>query len=118
MIAPLFLLFILGMIEVSRGIMVQQTLVNAAREGARAAILDDATFTGVQTTVLDYLEDSGISGATVTLDPNPPSNAAPQQPITATVSVPAGNIKWIAAGMFLSDSANLSAVATMRREGL
>ena len=39
LIVPWVFLFIFGMIEVSRAIMVQQTVVNAAREGARAASL-------------------------------------------------------------------------------
>ncbi|MGB6041722.1 MAG: TadE family protein, partial [Pirellulales bacterium] len=40
LVAPLFVLMVMGMIEVGRAIMVQQVLTNASREGARRAVLD------------------------------------------------------------------------------
>ena len=115
LILPLFFLLILGMIELGRGLMVQQILTNAAREGARAAIMDGATTAGVKTIVTDYLTNSTISGGTVTVCPNPPGNAGARQPVTVTVSVPAVDVLWTSS-TFFSESAGLSASATMLTE--
>ncbi len=42
-VAPLFLVFVFGMIEYGRMVMVQQVITNASREGARRAVLDGAS---------------------------------------------------------------------------
>ena len=42
-VAPIFSMLVFGMIEFGRAIMVEQILTNAAREGARVAVLDSAT---------------------------------------------------------------------------
>jgi Flp pilus assembly protein TadG len=115
LVLPLFFLLIMGMIEVGRGLMVQQILTNAAREGARAAIMDGATSTSVQTIVNDYLTGSTIPAGTVTVDPNPPSNATARGPVTVTVSIPADQVLWTTSSFF-SESAALSASATMLTE--
>ena len=39
----MFFMLVFGMIEFGRAIMVEQILTNAAREGARVAVLDSAT---------------------------------------------------------------------------
>ena len=44
-ILPIFMLAVIGIIEFGRAVMVQQILVNAAREGARRAIIPGATNT-------------------------------------------------------------------------
>ena len=54
LVAPLFFTLILGIIEFGRMMMVQEILVNAAREGARAAILPGETDAQVTTTVSNY----------------------------------------------------------------
>lgn len=114
-IAPLLLILFQGMVEVSRGLMVQQILTNAAREGARESILEGATISDVERAVADYLDGSSISGATVAVSPNPATVEA-RDPVTVTVSVPHANVKWLTAG-FMSDTALLSARCTMRSEG-
>ncbi len=42
-VAPVFFLMVFGMIEFGRAIMVKQVMTNAARDGARLAILDSPT---------------------------------------------------------------------------
>src|SRR5688500_3330716 len=75
-VAPVFFLLVVGMIEYGRMVMVQQVITNASREGARKAVLDGATTSEVQTTVNSYLTSGSITGATTTVSPNPPTNAA------------------------------------------
>jgi Flp pilus assembly protein TadG len=56
-VLPIFLLAIIGIIEFGRVVMVQQMLVNAAREGARRAVTPGATNSQVTTLVDNYLDN-------------------------------------------------------------
>jgi Flp pilus assembly protein TadG len=114
-VAPVLILLILGMIEYGRLVMCQQVLTNATREGARAAVLDGATTTSVTTVVSDFLTGSKISGATITVNPSPPSNAAFGAPVTVSVSIPFSQVSWLPTPMFLG-SKTLTASTVMRRE--
>ena len=116
-VAPVFFLMIFGMIEYGRMVMVQQVLTNASREGARQAVLDGSTTTQVSTVVTDYLTSSSITGATVTVTPDPPGNAAFGDPVTVTVSVPFSQVSWLPSPMFLGGT-TMSATTVMRRESL
>ena len=114
-VAPVLLLLVFGMIEYGRLVMVQQVITNATREGARSAVLDGATTTGVTTIVNDFLTASRVSGAVVTVTPSPPSSAAFGDPVTVSVQVPFSQVSWLPTPMFLS-STTLSATTVMRRE--
>ena len=101
-VAPVFFLFIFGMIEFGRVVMVQQFLTNATREGARVGILDNSTTSEVNAAVNTYLNSANIQGATITVNPSPPSGAAYGAPVTVTVSVPFSQVSWLPSPMFLS----------------
>src|SRR4029079_16372009 len=92
---------VLGVTGYGRMVMVYQVLTNASREGARAAVLDGATTTSVTTSVNGYLTDAFLSGATVTVDPNPPGNAHYGDPVTVTVSIPFSQVSWLPSPMYL-----------------
>jgi Flp pilus assembly protein TadG len=53
-VAPVFILLVLGMLEYGRMIMVQQVITNASREGARRAVLDGATVESVTAAMTSY----------------------------------------------------------------
>jgi len=114
-VAPVFLLLVFGMIEYGRMVMVYQVITNASREGARAAVLDGATTNSVTTAVNDYLTTGAVSGATVTVSPNPPSGAQNGDPVTVTVSIPFSQVSWLPSPMYLG-SRTLSSATVMRRE--
>lgn len=114
-VAPLFILLVFGMIEFGRMVMVQQVLTNASREGARTAVIDGSTSTEVTQTVTNYLQNSSITGATVTINPDPPSNVGFGQPVTVTVSVAFNQVSWLPSPMYLG-ATNMSASTVMRRE--
>ena len=116
-VAPVFILLVFGMIEYGRMVMVQQLLTNASREGARKAVLDGATKSEIETLVRDYLSNSSVSGATVTVTPDPPSNAAFGDPVTVSVSIPFDQVSWLPSPMYLG-GATMSASAVMRRESV
>lgn len=114
-VAPLFFLLLLGMIEIGRMVMVQQVITNASREGARIAVLDGTTTTDVMNAVGTYLSSGGVRNATVTIAPDPPSQAGYDEPVTVTVRVPFSQVSWLPTPMFLG-GVELAAVTTMRRE--
>jgi Flp pilus assembly protein TadG len=116
-VAPVFFLLILGMIEYGRMVMVQQVITNASREGARQAVLDGATTAEVTAAVNSYLSSGSITGATVTVTPNPPSNAGFGDPVTVSVSIPFSQVSWLPSPMYLGGK-TLIATTVMRRESV
>jgi Flp pilus assembly protein TadG len=115
-VAPVFFLLVLGMIEYGRMVMVQQVLTNASREGARAAVLDGADWPEVEALVTSYLTSGSISGATVT-KPSNFDTAEFGDPMTITVSVPFNQVSWLPSPMYLGGK-TLSATTIMRRESV
>ena len=116
-VAPLFFLLLFGMIEYGRCVMVQQMITNASREGARRAVVEGATTGEVENVVNDYLTSSSIAGATINVEPNPPSGAEFGDPVTVTVQIPFTEVSWLPAPMFLGN-ATMSATSVMRRESV
>jgi Flp pilus assembly protein TadG len=116
LVAPLFVLLLLGIIEFGRAMMVQQVLTNATREGARQATLPEATATSVQNTVVAFLSDASIrvSADDVTVTPAP-ETAFNNEQITVSVQVPYKNVSWIPSSFI---TGNLSASTKMRSERL
>jgi len=115
LVAPLFFLLVFGMIEYGRMVMVQQILTNASREGARRAVLDGVSTSDVVTAVDNYLVDSSIAGADVTVITNAPVSPDYAESMTVTVSIPFSQVSWLPSPMFLG-SQTLTAATSMRRE--
>jgi Flp pilus assembly protein TadG len=68
---PLLLLVAVGIFEFGRVFQTWQVLTNAAREGARMAVLPGMAPPDVQTRVRQYLQDGqlgGYAGATIVVD--------------------------------------------------
>ncbi len=116
-VAPIFFLLVFGMIEYGRMVMVQQVITNASREGARSAVLDGTTTQEVSDVVNAYLSSGSITGATITVDPNPPEDAGYGEPVTVTVSIPFDQVSWLPTPMFLGGK-TLTATTVMRRESV
>src|SRR6516225_8190508 len=115
-VAPVFLTLIVGTIELGRAVVVVQLLTNASREGARIGGYDTTTATSTITSAVNtYLSNEGISGATTTVSPSPPSLAADGQQISVTVSIPYNNVSWVPTPFFLGGQ-TLSATTVMCRE--
>jgi Flp pilus assembly protein TadG len=112
---------ILGVIELGRGLMVQQLLTEAARRGARAGVIEGTSSTTIKSTVTDYLSTVGIDGSTagVSVNDAPVDSVEAQNmpaytELTVSVSVPVSSCTWVPAGWFLSGT--ISGQYTMRRE--
>ncbi|MEQ1824958.1 MAG: TadE/TadG family type IV pilus assembly protein [Pirellula sp.] len=116
LVAPLMILFTLGLIDIGRMTMVKQLLVNASREGARRATLPNATSFGVESEVQQMLTNSGVTG-TVSLSPALLTASAPGSTVTVTVSANANSVSWLGTSMFMAGKM-LTASTSMRRESL
>jgi hypothetical protein len=119
LIAPVFFLLVMGMIEYGRMVMIQQVITNASREGARQAVLDGATTAGIDDLVRDYLELGQVSptSAVITVAPDPPNDAGFGDPVTVTVAIPFDEVSWLPSPMYLGGK-TLSATTVMRRESI
>jgi Flp pilus assembly protein TadG len=114
-VSPLVILLAFGTIEMSRGLMVQHLLTNAARDGARSAVLDGANAEEVKTQVEEYLASSSVPGATAVVSPSPLTLAQSGDPVSVSVSVPFDAVTWVPAPWFLGGK-TLEATVVMRRE--
>lgn len=116
LVAPLLVLFTMGLIDIGRMTMVKQLLINASREGARSATLPNATSEKIVSQVEQMLTNSGVTGS-VTLSPDQLTAASPGSTIKVTVSATANSVSWIGTSLFMSGK-TLTASTSMRRESL
>jgi Flp pilus assembly protein TadG len=114
-VAPLLMLLTFGMVDVGRAVMVQNLLTNAARDGARAAVLDGATVANVEQQVKDYLAASTVPGVTVAITPSPLTSANLGDPVSVTVEIPFDSVSWLPSSWFFG-GATLRSTVVMRRE--
>lgn len=117
-VAPLLFLFVFGLIEYGRMVMVQQVITNASREAARRAVLDGATYAEVNTFVSGYLTSAAIPTAAVkpvTINPSNPAAATYGAPVSVTVSIDFNKVSWLPKPIWLGGK-SLQATTTMRRE--
>ena len=114
-VAPVFFLLVIGMIEVGRAMMVQQVLINASRVGARQAVTAGATSSAVQTAVKDYATSVAVPSVSVSVTPDPAA-AKSGDTMTVTTSVNYNNVSWLASPWFLGRK-TLTSTSKMRKEG-
>jgi len=110
--APVLFAVIMGIIEFARMLQIQQTVRQAALEGARAGINLDASTSDVTTAAQSMLNILGINGSTITVTPNP--IAWSSQTVQCTVSCTAGANGWLL--WFFTAGSPISATITMDRE--
>jgi Flp pilus assembly protein TadG len=114
-VAPIFFLMVIGILEFGRALMVQQVLVSAARVGARQAVTLNATTTDTTTTVTNYADNAAVPGVAVAVTPDP-STAAPGDVITVTTSIAFNQVSWTPSPWFLGGK-TLTSASSMRKEG-
>ena len=95
-----------------------QQVTAAAREGARDAVVPDATSADVMAMVDGLMSSLGLgaSGYTVDISPLNIEELDPGEPVTVTVVVPYGNIELLGMSYFPTPAALTSRV-TMAKEG-
>lgn len=88
MTLPLLLIVSVGIFEFGRAFQTQQVLTNAAREGARLAVLPNQTAAAVDTRVRSYLTSGQLANAaSATVVVNPASAVPIGGGATATASL-------------------------------
>ncbi len=120
-VAPVFFMLVLGLIEMGRACMVLEQLTESARRACRVAVVDGTSSAIIQQTAIDYLTSVGIQGETagVSINDQPLNtieamNMPSYTEITVVVTIPVGSCTWLPGGLFLSGT--LSGQYTMRRE--
>ena len=115
----LLILLVFGIIEMGRAIMVNQVITNAAREGARRAVIAGATNTQVEGRIDTYLADAGITGYTRTLEvngvPGSLATAPTHAQVGVAVSVPYSEVSFGVLQLLAPDRTFIARV-NMRRE--
>ena len=120
---PLLLLVLLGIFDF--GLMFQrfEVVANAAREGARVAVLPDYTTGQATTHAQNYLASGGITGATVSITPSTITlSTSPAKTVDVMRCVVTYTHQHIFVGQIMSlfggslGSTQLRANSTMRKE--
>ena len=114
-VAPLFFMLLVGIIEIGRALMVQQVLINASRVGAREAVTLSSTESAAIDAATDFAEGVGISGIDVDVSPDPASAAAGDA-ITVDVAIDFAEVSWMPAPWFMGGK-TLTSSSVMRKEG-
>jgi Flp pilus assembly protein TadG len=93
---PVMAMIVLGTIEASNALFVQQALTSAAYEAANVASQTGGTSANAQTRATAVLSSLGINGATVNITPTITTTTALGTQIVVTTYAPfAGNlVKW------------------------
>jgi Flp pilus assembly protein TadG len=124
LVLPLLLLVFAGIVDMAVMFNNYQTLTNAAREGARLAVIPGVTQEAIKARVADYVEAAGINKDAVTTDAFATAVPVPGGTVNGVkvvVSYPyaymvLGPIAQLVQADASFDSITLTAVATMRAE--
>ena len=127
LVMPIFCMFILAIVEFGRGFMVVQLLNDAAREGARSAILAGSTNAAITTDAKTFMVDTVkclAADVTVTITiteaagnaaaSNTLANAHKRDLCKVKVTVPFSKVSFLP-GTYLKSS-TLAGVSAMRHE--
>jgi len=140
-IAPFLGMLIVGMFELSRGMMAKETLCNSARKGCRTGVLRQYSNTDIYNDSVNVMRDNGydsskfnppppsgpipgqtyIGSVTITVtDPNNVTlsdslDAPPGSTVTVQISIPVSSVMWATAN-FLQASVIESDVMVMMKQ--
>jgi hypothetical protein len=125
-VAPVLLLFLVGVWEYGRLIQVESMLSNAVREGGRQAATGKYTSAEVEQTVLDYITQSGykttdsankLNVVVTAIDlttGGDVKNCQRMDDIQVDVQYPFKNARWVALNYFANKNATLRASGRWR----
>lgn len=117
---PVLLLMLVGIFEFARAYQIQQVVVNAAREGARQAVLQGVDADSAEIIVNTYLTSGAINNGVVTVtDTNntgDPTTVQVSVPYTFALIGPLIRLATSGSGPPGPGDINLTSQATMRHE--
>lgn len=114
-VTPLLLTLTFGIIEFGWMFAVRNTMINAAREGARTLALQGRTADDVDGIVMEYMTPLGLAD-TVTVEALEPTEDDPT--VSVTLTVPRSAASLVGDFFGFANSGNITATAFMRREGM
>lgn len=112
---PVLFLVLFGIVEYGQFLFAEQSVVLAAREACRIAVLPGTTKEQAIARAANVLTEAGIDQFTITFDPDPPSTAVNGAPVRVEVEAEFDQVSWLGVPMFLQGT-KLRGAATMRRE--
>jgi len=128
-VVPVLLMFLLGIVEYGRLLMVSQITTNASREGARYAVQADTTAAGVDTYVRDYLKSASVPDAAITtvaleyynaantwVTCTTPSTMAQGTQVRVRVEIDFTKVSWLPSTVFVPSGTLLKGTTVMRKE--
>ncbi len=113
-VSPLLFAMLFGIIEFGWLFAVQNTLVNAAREGARLGILQGVTADEIETRTLQFLQPMGLEER-VTIEITEATTDDPF--VTVRITVPREDVSLVGS-FFGFVGGTVEGTATMRKEGM
>ena len=117
-VLPFLLLVLAGLWEVGALVKTQQLLSNAARVGGRQASTGLNTNAQVQQSVLQYLQNAGLSTTNVNVtvtdvtSGGDVSNASQMDQISVTVTIPFKDVAWDALSFVVPGGSQVTGSAT------
>ena len=112
-VTPLLLTMIFGIIEYGWVFMVRQTMTNAAREGARTAVLQVSTDADIIARVNESMVSTGLTGYDIDI-----THGTLVDPVeTVTLTIPYADVSLLG-GFFGPKDFDIGATASMRKEGV
>jgi len=119
-VAPLIVLFVMGVIEFGRAMFLQQVAITTARAACRDGILGSASNSSVQNALNLQLQGIGLTGGTSTIrvsgqSDRDESTAAPGEPIEISVTIPYTANSWLPSPFYLGGK-SLTGRVTMSKE--
>lgn len=111
-VMPLLLTMLFGVVEYGRRLMVHQTLINAAREATRTAVLQGSTDEDIRNRVAAYMTPAGLTSYTVNI-----THGTTDNPIEVVEVVVQKSSVTLFGNFFGSCSGTLSSSCSMRKEG-
>ncbi len=119
-VMPFITVLMLGMVEIGHGLMVKETLSDAAQKACRTAAQPGKTTAQVQAEVDNIMQDNSITGYTTVIllngSPAEIQNAKHNDQIAVKVSVLVSKVYWTTA-FFLPVQNIESEVVVMLRQG-
>lgn len=118
LVVPFVLVLVLGVMEYGWMFLKVHHVANAARRGARVAILPYSSSNDVLSSIEELMEKAGLSDTGYNVDLTPPdvSSALPNDAVTVRVTVPYVNVGIISIPL-LPVPENLRAAVSMAKEG-
>src|SRR5262245_39873573 len=120
LVLPFLVTLFLGMFEISRALLVKETLSNAVQRACRTASLPGKSNSDVNQDVSDILAGAGISGYTVTTLVNDlaadVATAGRGDKVSVKIAVPVSQVFWVST-FFVTASSVESETVVMYRQG-